>query len=112
MNSTIWNPVLQKIKNKVQSWGMRWLSLVGSAILIKSVLSSYPIFTSAMFLAPKAVMNNINIEIRKFLWEGGKTQSKKFHLVNSTTIKDAKSKGGLGLRDPRRMNIAMGAKLV
>ena len=52
------------------------------------------------------------MEIRKFLWQGGKVQNKKFHLVNWATIKAPKLKDGLGIRDPEEMNKALGSKLV
>ena len=39
-------------------------------------------------------------------------QNKKFHLVKWTTVKAPKHKGGLGIRDPEKMNRALGAKLV
>ena len=65
-----------------------------------------------MILALKMVTNSICMEIRKFLWQGGKVQNKKFHLVNWSTFKAPKRKGGLGIRDPEQMNKALGAKLV
>ena len=81
-------------------------------VLIQSILSSYPIYTSSMILAPKKVITNICKEIRKFLWQGGKTQTKKFHLVKWEIIKRAKSHGGLAFRDPKFTSKAMGAKLI
>ena len=108
----MWAPIIQKIKAKTQALGSKWLNIAGKTVLIRSILSSYPIYTSSMILAPKTVMNNICKEIRKFLWQGGKSQSKKFHLVKWDTVKQAKNQGGLGIRDPEQMSRAMGAKLV
>ena len=110
--SAMWAPVIQKIKNKIHSMGSKWLTLAGKVTLIQSILSSYPIYTNSMILAPKTVMNSICMEIRKFLWQGGKVQNKKFHLVKWTTVKAPKHKGGLGIRDPEQMNKALSAKLV
>ena len=92
--------------------GYKWLNLVGKVTLIQFILSSYPIYTSSMILTPKTVMNNINMETRKFLWQGGKVQKKKFHLVKWSIVKAPKQKGGLGIRNPEQMNKALGAKLV
>ena len=92
--------------------GSKWLNLAGKTVLIQSILSSYPIYTSSMVLAPKNVINSICKEIRKFLWQGGKVQTKKFHLVKWDTVKRAKSHGGLGIRDTEQMSKAMGAKMV
>ena len=108
----MWSLIIQKIKNKIQSSGSKWLNLVGKTTLIQSILSSYPIYTSSMVLAPKNVINNICKEIRKFLWQGGKVQTKKFHLVKWDIVKRTKNKGGLGIRDPEQMNKALGAKLI
>ena len=65
-----------------------------------------------MVLCPRTVIISICKEIRKFLWQGGKVQSKKFHLVKWETVKRPKFQGGLGIRDPELMCKAMGAKLV
>ena len=108
----MWTPVIQKIKAKTQSMGSKWLNLAGKTVLIQSILSSYPIYTSSMVLATKNVMNNICKEIRKFLWHGGKVQTKKFHLVKWDTVKKAKRHGGLGIGDPEQMSKAMGAKMI
>ena len=57
-------------------------------------------------------MNNINMEIRKFLWQGGIVENKKFHLVNWNAVKASKVKWGLGMRDPEQMNKYLSAKLI
>ena len=68
LTSSMWNPVIEKIKAKTQSLGTRWLNLAGNTVLIQSILSSYPIHSSSMVLAPKKVITSISKEIRKFLW--------------------------------------------
>ena len=108
----MWTLIIQKIKNKIQSLGSKWLNLTGKTTLIHSILPSYPIYSSSMVLAPKNVINNICKEIRKFLWQGGKVQTKKFHLVMWDIVKRTKNKGGLGIRDLEQMNKALGAKLI
>ena len=108
----MWNPVIQKIKDKIHSLGSKWLNLAGKTVLIKSILSSYPIYLSSMVLAPRNVIISICKEIRKFLWQGGKVQTKKFHLVKWETVKRPKLQGGLGIRDPELVCKALGAKLV
>ena len=72
MTSSMWIPVVQKSKDKIQSLGSKWLNLAGKTVLIQSILSSYPIYTSSMVLAPKNIINSISKEIRRFLWQGGK----------------------------------------
>ena len=111
-SSAMWAPVIQKIKNKIHSLGSKWLNIAGKITLIHSILSSYPIYSSSMILSPKSVINNICKEIRKLLWQGGKVQRKKFHLIKWDIVKRSKSKGGLGIKDMEQMNKALGAKLI
>jgi hypothetical protein len=42
----------QKIKEKMESWGAIWLNPAGHLVLIKSILSSLPIFQFSSLLAP------------------------------------------------------------
>jgi len=50
--------------------------------------------------------------IRKFLWQGGKANHKKFQLVNWDTVTLPKKSGGLGIRDPEVTNLALGVQLL
>ena len=96
----MWRPVIQKIKNKILFLGSRWLKIARKITLIQSILSSYPININFMILAPNMITNNISMEIRKFLWQVGKIQNKKIHLVKWDVVNAPKLKGGLGIRDP------------
>jgi hypothetical protein len=81
-------------------------------VLIKSILSAIPIYQYSAMLAPVGIMNQINLNIRKILWQGGKYNTKKYHLINWKTVRVPKDRGGLGIKDPALMNLAMGAKLL
>ena len=50
--------------------------------------------------------------IRKIFWEGGKTNTKKFHLINWKMARDPKDRGGIEIRETFFMNLDIGAKLV
>jgi hypothetical protein len=39
-----WQPILQKLKDQFEIWGATWLNPAGRVVLIKAVLSSFPIF--------------------------------------------------------------------
>ena len=54
--SSLWNEVINKIKAKIAVRGWHWLNNDGKLILIKSVLSSFPIYWNYFLLAPKAIM--------------------------------------------------------
>jgi hypothetical protein len=57
-------------------------------------------------LLPKTVIAKIDKVRRKFFWQGGGTK-KKYHLLRWTKICKHKKKGGLGIKDLRKMNISL-----
>jgi hypothetical protein len=42
----------------------------------------------------------------------GKTNSKKFHLIDWSIVRSPKDNGGLGIKHPSLMNMAMGSKIL
>jgi hypothetical protein len=109
--SSAWQEVIGKILARIQNWGGHWLNPAGKSVLIKSVLSSLSIFQCSGLLAPKGVLDKISRALRSFLWAGGKTNTKKFHLLNWKQVFQPLNKGGLAIRDPTLMNTSLGAKL-
>ena len=77
-----WMPMLDKLQNKIHAWGAKWLNKAGKVILMNSVLASLPIYQCSFLLAPKAITNKINELLRRFLWEGGRNNERKLHLVS------------------------------
>ncbi|MCI28551.1 RNA-directed DNA polymerase (Reverse transcriptase), partial [Trifolium medium] len=49
---SFWEPVLSRIKNKLYGWKSRILSFGGRLILLKSVLTSLPVYALSYFKAP------------------------------------------------------------
>jgi hypothetical protein len=76
------------------------------------VLSALPIYQAAFLLAPKSVTDQISKLLRDFLWQGGKGNHHKFHLVKWEMVKRSTSEGGLQIRDPAIVNLAMGGKIM
>jgi hypothetical protein len=83
----------------IHQWGARWLNPTSKIILIKFALSSLTIFQCVALLAPKEIFDQMAGNIRNFLWEGGNTNTKKFHLVNWSTSCLPMDRGGLAIRD-------------
>eukprot|EP00253_Pinus_taeda_P013603 PITA_13603 len=100
------------MKTKIAAWGGYWLTKGGKVILIKSVLSALPIFQAAFLLAPPNVMEQISRLLRDFLWQGGKGNENRIHLVNWDAVKRMKEEGGLQIRDPQLVNLALGGKIL
>jgi hypothetical protein len=88
-----WNKIIEKIKNRIRSWGANWLNLAGKLVLIKAVLSSISIYQSALLLAPRTVIQKIEVMIRHFLWEGGKQTGRRLHLVKWGKLTKSFQKG-------------------
>eukprot|EP00253_Pinus_taeda_P024699 PITA_24699 len=107
-----WTHIISKIKSKITNWGGYWLTKGGKSILIKTQLSALPMYQSAFLLAPKYVTDQIATLRRNFLWQGGKGNEKKLHLVKWDTVKRPIDEGGLQIRDPSFINKSLGDKLL
>jgi hypothetical protein len=110
--SSLWTEIISKIQSQNLSLGRTVAHNAGKLTLIKSVLSSLPIYQASFLLAPKAILTQISNLIRDFLWQGGKGNQRKFHLVNWETVKRPINEGGLQIRDPGHANIALGGKII
>jgi hypothetical protein len=55
------------------------------------------------------VIKTIDGVRKKFFWQGGGVK-KKYHLVKWDVITKPKKKGGLGIKDLRRMNLSLFCK--
>jgi hypothetical protein len=59
-----------------------------------------------MHLLPKTILKRMDRTRKKFFWQGG-GKKKKYHLVKWYKVTSPKSKGGLGVKDLRRMNLSL-----
>ena len=75
-------------------------------LLIKSNLSSLPIYQGSTLLAMVGIMQQIRKEIQNLLWKEGKTNTKRFHLINWNTNRDLKQNGNMEIKDPMLLNLA------
>ena len=53
--TSIWNPILEKIKKKLYRWKRLYLSKGGRLMLLKSTLSSLPTYFLSLFTIPKSM---------------------------------------------------------
>ena len=63
----IWDSVVERIDKTLSSWKSKYLSMGGQITLIKSILSSIPIYFLSYFKCPKSVMQRIEKIQRNFL---------------------------------------------
>jgi hypothetical protein len=82
------------------------LSIGGRAILINSILSNLAIYHMLVFLLPNTTLKRMEKSRRKFFWQRGQLK-KKYHLVRWGKICKSKKKGGLGIKNLRKVNISL-----
>jgi len=62
-----WEPVLDRISAKLNTWGNKYISLGGRIVLLNSVLNSIPIFYLSFLKMPAKVIKKVEGIQRKFL---------------------------------------------
>ena len=65
-----WEPVIDRMKNKLAAWNGKLLSIGGRLTLIKASLSSLPLYFMSLFPIPKGIIDCIVKIQRNFLWNG------------------------------------------
>lgn len=97
----LWEEVITKFKKKIATWGGVWLTTGGKLTLIRFVLSALPTFQASRLMAPRKIADQISCLMRNFLWNGGKGNNDRFHLINSEIVKRPIAEGGLQICDPQ-----------
>ncbi|CAJ2667239.1 unnamed protein product [Trifolium pratense] len=101
-----WKSMLERLKNRLSGWKSRFLSFGGRLVLIKSVLTSLPVYALSFFKAPSGIISSIESLLINFFW-GGCEDFRKTAWVNWKTICLRKEYGGLGVRQLREFNVAL-----
>ena len=83
----------------------------GRVTLIKSTLSSMPIYLMSLVRMPKAIANRLEKIPRDFLW-GGEALDKRPHLVNWQVVCSDKGQGGIGVKNLTLLNRVLLGKWV
>lgn len=101
-----WKPVIEKIKLRLAGWKRRFLSYAGRLTLIKTVLSSLPVYYLSLFKIPEGIAKEIEQLQASFLW-GGSELKRKVHLVKWEEVTKSINQGGLGISRIRDMNVCL-----
>jgi len=56
---SFWKPVVDRIVSRLSSWNHKFLSFGGRLVLLKSVLSSLPVYFLSFFKAPAGIISSI-----------------------------------------------------
>lgn len=101
-----WVPLQEKNGKKLGVWKGSSMSIAGRTTLINSSLSSTFISHMSIYLFPQTTVEALEKQRRSFFWQGG-GQKRKYHLVKWEVICKNKKKGGLGIKNIRKMNISL-----
>lgn len=102
-------PLIDKIGARLPGWKGRMMSTAGRETMVKTVLSSQPIYHLMAFPEQKWLIRKIDRIRRSFLWRG-ETPDKVYGghcLVNWKSSARPKAKGGLGILELERFARAL-----
>ncbi|GAU51172.1 hypothetical protein TSUD_412070 [Trifolium subterraneum] len=74
-------PVVSSIRTKLSRWKNRLLSFGGRLILLKSVLTSLPVYALFVFKAPLGIISSLESLLSNFFWGGGRGIGRLLGLV-------------------------------
>ena len=102
----VWDGVEERFRRRLAMWRRQYISKGGRLTLIRSTMSSMPIYLMSLFHLPRKVRLRLEKIQRDFLWGGG-TLAHKPHLVRWNLVCLEKRKGRLGVRNLSLMNNAL-----
>ena len=102
----VWDGVEERFPRRLAMWKRQYISKGGRLTLIRSTLSSMPIYFMSLFYMPRKVRLRLEKIQRDFLWGGGALVQKP-HLVRWNLVCLDKKKSGLGVRNLALMNSAL-----
>ncbi|XP_050232935.1 uncharacterized protein LOC126681437 [Mercurialis annua] len=98
-----WDPVVSNFSSKLSTWRGNLLSPAGRLVLVKSVLSSLPVYYFSSLRIPQSVVIHLERIMRRFLWNG-RTDMQGFSKVAWVDVCVPTSLGGLNITPLRIKN--------
>ena len=92
-----WEPVMNAVKSRLSGWQSRFLSFGGRLVLLKSVLTSLPVYALSFFKAPSGIISSLESMFNNFFW-GGSEDNRKISWIawSSVCYKRSLEDWGLG----------------
>ncbi|GJT01134.1 RNA-directed DNA polymerase, eukaryota, reverse transcriptase zinc-binding domain protein [Tanacetum coccineum] len=103
---SFWDDVAAKLSSRLSKWKLRTLSIGGRLTLIKSVLSSLPLYYISSFKMPISVLKKME-SIRMSFFNGADYGVKRMSLISWKRVLSSKKNGGLGISSFFAMNRAL-----
>ncbi|GJZ80890.1 RNA-directed DNA polymerase, eukaryota [Tanacetum coccineum] len=104
--SNSWNDMIVKISTRLSKWKLKTLSIGGRLTLIKSVLSSMPLYHMSIYKVPIGVLNKLE-SLRRNFFNGVDSNERKFSMCGWKKVLASKNKGGLGISSLFAFNRAL-----
>ncbi|XP_052477251.1 uncharacterized protein LOC128032614 [Gossypium raimondii] len=102
---------VDRFRKWVEGWSMRYLSMGGKEVFIKSVLQATSIYAMQCFLLPKSLCRTLEGIMNRFWWMNNKTL-KGIHWSSWDVLYKPKSFGGLGFKNLFLFNKALFSEAV
>lgn len=96
-------PLVDKIVKRIAGWRGKLLSYAGRIVLIRTCLTSIPIYLMSFFKFPKWALDIINSHMACCLWNDFEGHGK-IHLAKWRMVCMDKKYGGLGILNIRDLN--------
>ncbi|XP_019251128.1 PREDICTED: uncharacterized protein LOC109230047 [Nicotiana attenuata] len=85
-DTTVWNPVIERVEKRLVGWQKRYLSKGGKEVLIKNTLSSMPTYYLSLLQAPVSITEKLERLQRNFLWDATDGTRKLITFLPSVVI--------------------------
>ncbi|GKD44047.1 RNA-directed DNA polymerase, eukaryota, reverse transcriptase zinc-binding domain protein [Tanacetum coccineum] len=104
--SSSWEEVLSKISYRLSKWKLKSLSIGGRFTLLKSVLSSMPLYHMSIYKVPMGVLNKME-SLRRNFFNGVDNKERKISMIGWKKVLASKKKRGLGISSFFTLNRAL-----
>ena len=91
-----WKHVVDRIVARLSLWNNKFLSFGGRLVLLKSVMSSLPVYFLSFFKAPAGIISSIKSFFKRF-FSGGGEDFRKIAWIKWESVCVPKEEGGWGL---------------
>lgn len=95
--SFLYDDLIMKVRRKISGWASRLLSPGGRITLLRSVLSSIPLYLFQIMRPPKIILKKLESIFARFLWDS-KDHARRLHWRSWKAICLPVDDGGLGFR--------------
>ncbi|GJU59172.1 RNA-directed DNA polymerase, eukaryota, reverse transcriptase zinc-binding domain protein [Tanacetum coccineum] len=91
-----WDEVISKVSLRLSKWKLKVLSIGGRLTLLKSVLTSIPLYHMSIFKVPMGVLNSLE-SIRRNFFNGVDGSDRKLAWIGWNKVLASKKNGGLSV---------------